>query len=244
MTLEEQRDSPQRRKQFLIICTVVVTGLIHTILQSGSLAPISIEETIIEGGTFVYKETKRDYAASGSLEEFIGKRELGLKTRDFVDKLYTIYMDDPRSLGGRQQRFASGFLIRDSDDQDKKEFLKSKNDEMFPPSPEELDSLRVLQLWPKLEYKTALLPTSRAATVQFTYTGGFVSAILLSMRIIPALRKYATDHSPNDGQECIPITVISTCSSMDQVCTHYAPLSNGQDFLLGHPDFDTYRTQL
>ncbi|KAL7571772.1 hypothetical protein ACA910_002863 [Epithemia clementina (nom. ined.)] len=246
LTIDEPRDSPARRQQFLVICTVMVAIFAHTIFQSDCLASVKIEETMFQGGTFVYKETKRDYAASASLEEYIGRRQLGLKTREFADKIYTIYLDDPRALGGRQQRFASGVLYKNNEvDEEQMNFLLSKNKDVVPPTSEELLDLGALELWPKLEYKVAELPSSRAASVQFTYTGGFVSAIVLSMRIIPALRQYvAQRQSESDNEQCSPITVISTCSISEQVCTHYAPLTNGQEFLLGHPDHHAYLKEL
>jgi len=242
LTMSESRDSPQKRKQFLLICTVMAAALVHSVLQAGGLESVVIEDGNFPGGDFVYKETKRDYAASASLEKLVGKTDAGLLAKDYIDRIYTLYLDDPNKMGGRRQRFASGYLVTDKDEMaaGMKENLLSKNEGKKHPSKEDILELGAIELWPRLLYKSSELPAVKAATVQFAHTGGFVSAMIFSLKIVPALRSFAQEHAAPGS----PITIISTCSTVDNVCTHYAPLGKGTDFLLGHADTDMYMASM
>lgn len=236
MTMGESRDSPEKRKQFLLICTVMAAALIHSVIQADAFGAVAVEEVTFPGGELVYKETRRDYAASNSLEKSIAKDDLDMKAADYIDNIYSLYLDDPNKMGGRRQRFASGLLITKNEDKPKKELLLSKNEGKTPLTEEDILELGAIELWPRLDYQARRLPTANAATVQFTSTGGFVSSIILSTKIIPALRKYAQEHAAEGS----PVTIISTCSTIDNVCTHYAPLEKGTEFLLGHPETTMY----
>lgn len=59
LTMNEPRDSPARRKQFLVICTVMGGMFLHSIMTAGAFNSIDIKEGIFPGGTFVYKFAKR-----------------------------------------------------------------------------------------------------------------------------------------------------------------------------------------
>lgn len=57
--MNEARDSPARRKQFLVICTVMAGMFAHSIMTAGAFNSIDIKEGIFPGGFFVYKFAKR-----------------------------------------------------------------------------------------------------------------------------------------------------------------------------------------
>jgi hypothetical protein len=234
MTMDEGRDSPARRKQFLIICTVMLGAFIHSLLTAGGISTVNIQEGIFPGGDLVYKFTSRDYAATGSLMESIGK-DAGIKAKDFADTMYTVYLDEPTSVAGRQQRFACGYLATDTDGKKVKKVLLEKNDEKTPPTEQDIYELPARNLWPALLYESQSLPSVKAAVVQFPFTNGFVSALVHSYKIIPALRKHVLANSPSSDHSNPPV-IITTCSAKEQMCTHYAPLVKSKKFLLGRPD--------
>lgn len=238
LTMSESRDSPERRKQFLLICVVMLAALVHSIFQADAFGTVAIEEVTFPGGEFVYKQTRRDYAASNSLEKNVAKDDLGMKAAEYIDNIFTLYLDDPKRASGRRQRFATGLLIHKKDNKEKKQILMATNEGKQPITDEEFRDLGAIELWPRLEYHARHLPSVKAASVDFTSTGGFVSSLILSMKIMPALRKYAAEHSNG------PVTILSTCSTMDNVCTHYAPLEKGKEFLLGNPDTDAFLEQM
>jgi hypothetical protein len=241
LTMDEGRDSPAKRKQFLIICTVMLGAFIHSLLTAGGISTVNIQEGIFPGGDLVYKFTSRDYAASGSLMESIGK-DAAMKPKDFADTMYTVYLDEPTSVAGRQQRFACGYLATDGDGKKVKKGLMEKNEEKKPPTEAEIYDLPARNLWPALMYESQALPSVKAAVVQFPFTNGFVSALVHSYKIIPALRKHILANSPSDHSN--PPVIISTCSAKEQMCTHYAPLVKSKKFLLGRLDSDAWIASL
>jgi hypothetical protein len=230
--MDEGRDSPAKRKQFLIICTVMLGAFIHSLLTAGGISTVNIQEGIFPGGDLVYKFTSRDYAATGSLMESIGK-DCGLKLKDFADTMYTVYLDEPAKTSGRQQRFAVGYLATDVDGKKIKKILMEKNDDKPEPTKEELLDLPARNLWPTLLYESQALPSVKAAVVQFPFTNGFVSALVHSYKIIPALRAHVLS-LPHASEN--PPVIVTTCSAKEQMCTHYAPLVKSKKFLLGRPD--------
>jgi len=241
LTVNQPRDTPERRKQFLIICTVMAAVFVYSVGSSGGFTPVEIKEGEFPGGEFAYKHTKRDYAASMGLVRFIGD-ELGLKAKELADVIYSIYLDDPHIVsGGRQQRFASGILLSKKDKGDKtKKKLLAKNDQIRLATKDEMHDLGARELWPKLKYESRSLPKVKAAVVQFPFTNGFVSALILSWKIIPAMHRYVEAHAP-DGT---PPVVISTCSVDESMCTHYAPLANEKAFLLGQEECKVYAASI
>lgn len=238
MTMNESQHSPAKRKQFLLICTVMAGVFLHSVLTSGGFNTVHIESGIFPGGEFVYKHTSRDYAASGSLTEYVAK-DVGLKPKQYADTMYTLYMDDPAKLGGRRQRFACGHLSSPGDKLIKRALLE-KNAEFVPATKADIYELAAGKLWPKLPYQAATLPTVAAATVQFPFTGGFVSALVHSYKVIPALRKRVLAKTGPGN----PAVVMTTCSIKEQMCTHYAPLLKSKKFFLGLPDSEAYLASL
>lgn len=204
---------------------------------------------IFPSGDFVYKLAQRDYAASMSLVETIAHDVATVRhspsADDFADVLYTIYLDDPRVAGGSQQRFASGYLATIADDELTfprtqykvyQQQLLAVNDNIQPATEPEQSELPVRELWKRLPYQYADLPSVNAAVVQFPFTDGFVSALIHSWKVIPALREYAS----KQAREGSPVVVITTCSKKQSMCTHYAPLAEGKQFLLGQPDTEMW----
>ena len=250
MTMNEPANSPAKKRQYLVICTVMAAAFAWSVLQAGGLAPVTIEEGHFFGGKFVYKYTKRDYAAAGSLLENIAKDANLKPANETVDRLFSVYLDDPNIMGGRRQRFACGLLDTGKDNgkslssdpsltiSDRQAILLAKNKGRVPPTKLELEEDGAFKLWPKLEYKQTTLPSSKALVVQFPFTDGFVSALLLGWRILPTLRQAALDA----GAEA-PV-VLSTCSAKESMCTHYAPLKSVPAFLLGQADTTTYLASL
>jgi hypothetical protein len=234
MTMNEPRDSPARRRQYLIICTIMAAVMAHALIQAGALVGVSVEtDGSFPGGSLVYKFTTRDYAASNSLKESIQK-DLGLKSNaETVDMLYGLYLDDPNELSGRAQRFAYG-LLTDSGSSDEAKTLMALNDERTPATAVELEDLGAAFLWPKLTFEQTKLPATSALVATFPYTNGFVSAMMLGLKVIPALRKAAAAEGAD------PIVVVSTCSVKQSTCTHYVPLKQGKPFLLGRVDYETH----
>lgn len=235
MTMSEARDSPQRRKQFLVICTVMASFLAHSVITSGGLSSVDIKEGIFPGGQFVYKSAGRDYAASQGLMRHIGK-DLELKPREYPDLLYSLYLDNPWEVGGRRQRFASGILVDNRGKDMKKKLLDMNPSILAQQKGKDLSELPAFELWPATEYESTSLPSLDAAVANFPFTNGFVSALILSYKVIPALRKYAEENGEAGN---VPV-VLTTCSEKEQMCTHYAPLLRGNKFLLGKPESKEY----
>jgi hypothetical protein len=247
MTMGEPRDSPARRKQFLIICTVMASVFLYATITAGAWNTIEISNGNFPGGEFVYKSTKRDYAAAPSLERQIAK-DLGLTgnkkdtSNDAADLVYTIYLDHPGQIrNGRYQRFASGYLAKTGDPQmeETAQRLLKMNKNIQPPTRKEVQDLPASDLWKRLKYKRTTLPKTKAAVVHFPFTNGFVSAMVFSLKVLPALRKHAQEQQK---QSALPkVTVVSTCSIADQMCTHYSPLDlDAEAFLLGQPTSEEY----
>lgn len=231
MTMNEPRDSPERRKQFLVICTIMVATTLHAVINAGLFTTMDINDRgVFPGGDFVYKYAERDYAAMGSLVEHMGG-EAKLKSRDFADRIYTIFLDDPRGHGGRRQRFAVGYLATDGETRKVKKDLLAKNTEIVIPTKDEEDEIGVFELWPKVKFSSTALPSVKSAVLQFPHTNGFVSALIFTYKVLPALRKYGMEHSHKGS----PVVVITTCSIQDEMCTHYVPLFKGHKFHMGRP---------
>jgi hypothetical protein len=59
MTMHEARDSPARRKQFLVTCTVMAGMFTHGMMTGGAFSSLNIKEGVFPGGTFVFKYATR-----------------------------------------------------------------------------------------------------------------------------------------------------------------------------------------
>ena len=251
MTIDEPKDSPQKKYQFRVTCLIMIVGFCFMTIPAGILVPIQIMEGTFPGGTFIYKSTKRDYVSSNALEMYIGTEDLKLDYKhDFQDRIYTLYLDDLTLVKyGRSQRFASGYLSNSSKaDRTIEETLLSYNRGIEPLNRLELNTLAAEDLWPRIKYKKATLPKVKAAMIYFPSTYGLTSSIMMQFRILPALRKYATEQMQqqhtNQKQPQPAVTIITTCHVKHRMCTHYAPLEKGEIFLLGQANTNEYAKTL
>lgn len=204
--MNEPRDSPQRRQQFLVICTVMFCAFVHSCTVAGVFSSMDIKEGVFPGGEFVYKYDVRyvptyflsnpvfvptefsspivphdsDYATSMGLAESIGE-DLTVFEKD-EDLLYSVYLDDPMKMGGTRQRFATGILI-DRSGRDKKKQLMDVNKEIRATVNVDDEDASIQEVWKQLEYKSTSLPSLDAAVLQFPFTNGFVSALTLSYKV-------------------------------------------------------------
>lgn len=241
MTMNEGRDSPARRRQFLLICGVMAAAFTYSTVAAGMFSALHIQtDETFPGGTFVYKSTKRDYAAAGSLERHV-LEEFGFdnskRNRIAADTSFSIFLDNPSEIqDGRRTRFASGLILTQDTAKelaDQKKTLMAKNAEIKNPTRNEVLELSAFTLWTRLKFKETKLPSAKVNLVHFPFTNGFISSLLLEYRILPALRR-----SMND-----PTAVIfSTCSVPDSMCTHYATTHTA--YLLGQPDSVQYQAKL
>jgi hypothetical protein len=80
LTMHEPRDSPERRKQFLVICSVMASVFVYSAMTSGLFQPVkpAVTQGVFPGGNFCYKYASRDYAASMGLGRSM--------TEDFVEE--------------------------------------------------------------------------------------------------------------------------------------------------------------
>ncbi|KAL3923576.1 MAG: hypothetical protein SGILL_001577 [Bacillariaceae sp.] len=234
LTMNEPRDSPARRKQFLVICSVMASVFAYTAITSGAFLPIATTDGIFPGGNFCYKFAVRDYAASNgqgrrvaedwalatTLSEETEVVKLQGEERDdfkqrrkmMENKLYNVFLDDPYQMGGARTRYMTGVLVSDAD---KEEFCDPLME--YNPSVEKAiikgkktpeDEKNAGEMFKETLYEYVDLPS-----------------------ILPAMRKQVIEKG---GEGTVPV-VISQCDKKQEMCTHYAPLVQGSDFLVGNP---------
>lgn len=248
LTMNEDRSSSARRLQFILICGVMGAAILYSSLTSGVLTSLDIQPGSFPGGEFVYKTTKRDYAASGSLERNIAEAVGDGLRHNTVDQVFSVFLDHPAKItDGRRLRFASGYLVGNPKSQldgpKTHKRLMELNSKITSPTKTEILELPAEELWRKLKFKETKLPKVKAGVINFPFTNGFVSCLVFSMRILPAMHKYAK------AQGYVPTVVISTCSEKEHMCTHYVPLideknSKTTPYLLGQPAMDEYIASL
>lgn len=207
LTMNERRDSPARRKQFLVICTIMAGMFAHGMFSAGAFNSIDITEGGFPGGFFVYKYAKRyedslvvgaghlavylcltmmlcrrDYASSASLIERIGD-DLNVAKSDYGDLLYSLFLDDGAYMSGRTMRYACGILV-DKTGQDKKQTLLDMNTEIAKLQKEnDNEDPPALELWKLTSYEETSLPSVDSAVLQFPTSNGIVSALVLQYRV-------------------------------------------------------------
>lgn len=238
LTMGESRSSPSRNLQFRIICGIMTGCTVYSVMTSGVLQNVKVTEGEFPGGDLVYKFTGRDYAASNSLIDHVAK-DISLKWKEYGGTAYTVYLDDPMVHNGRNQRFACGILLNDDtftsaqeNNQERKSVLMDKNADIVDPTPKEIEDLAAYELWARLKYSSQELPKAKAAVVEFKFTNGFVSALVHSYKVFPAIREYAKKHG---AAGLVPI-VVTSCDPAESMCTHYVPLENAEPFSLGQPE--------
>jgi len=239
--MNEPRDSPQRRRQFLVISAIMTILFLHAGLNAGLLAILNIEEGFFPGGEFVYKLMTKDYAAStGALSTVandlnIVEEELGNgmileegETKDTADLLYSIFLDNESSIPGGKTRFAAGALLSKNNQQLKRTLLmKNKDMETKTNDGDGTHST-------KTKYEIGNLPKVEAAVANHPFTGGAWSAILQTHKILPKFKRYYEKKQLSGS-----VIVISTCSAAQSMCTYYMPLGKEGKFYMGkHPTHD------
>jgi len=241
--MTESRDSPQRRKQFLIICAIMAGVLINTICLSGILFPVEITEGIYPGGEYVYKFLVKDYAASAGTNVLITE-DLSIPEDEQADLLYSVFIDDMTEISEGNGRFMAGLLTDKNSDKSIK--MRSALLEKNPKIEKKIEKLKKkkelndLRHPENILYESGELPSVVAAVAHFPFTNGFVSALMFSYKVLPTMQKWAREHI----DEGSPVVVSSTCSIKQQMCTHYVPLFKADEFLLGRPDTKAHKLEL
>ncbi len=143
MTMSEPRDSPAKRQQFLVICSVMAASLVYTAITSGALMSIQATEAPFPGGNFCYKLAQRDYAVSmgtgravvgdwqestmgqtmpngagiGNDDEIFGstKKEATERKKVIEKHIYHVYLDDPTIMSALRTRWMTGVLVSDAE---------------------------------------------------------------------------------------------------------------------------------
>ncbi|OEU10154.1 hypothetical protein FRACYDRAFT_194134 [Fragilariopsis cylindrus CCMP1102] len=258
LTMSESRDSPARRQQFLVICSIMASWFLYSLYISGLLVKIETVEMPFPGGNFCYKFVARDYVASLGLGRRIRKHVYDLLPEDVYDendkkltnkekrniaeeRVYHMYLDNPEIIGGKYTRWMTGVLVPDGIEKEK------YCDPLFDHNPEiERQALihsdepesdkKASDVFEQTVYKYVNLPSVNSLAVRFPFTNGFLSGLVFSYKIIPAMRILAEEKGEAGN---VPV-IISQCSEGDGYCTHYVPLVQGSDFLVGQPPMDKY----
>ena len=194
LTMNEPRDSPQRRKQFLVIAAIMVIMALHASLNAGILATLTIEEGTFPGGEFVYKLMMKDYAAStGTLRTVasdLGIAEEGSRDKliiaeegvplDTADFLFSVLLDNDKLVPGGKTRFASGALLAKSNADGgkvKKRLLEVNNDIKNRIKEEGGTHSK------DMKYEVGNLPKVNAAMASHPFTAGACSAMLQTFKV-------------------------------------------------------------
>ena len=239
MTMGEPRDSPQRRKQFLVISAIMTGIFLNAGLNAGALSTITIETGTFPGGEFVYKTLIKDYAASaGTLRTVTsdldivedGTQSLSSEISetetvelDTADLMYSVFLDDERVVPGGKTRFAAGALLQKSmlrgsplNPAEVKRTLLDLNDSILEKAGKKAGADGAHST--EIPYEVGNLPRVEAAVAQHPYTGGAWSAVLQSKKIFPRLRRHYEETNGGDGGGGV---VVSTCSAKQKMCTYY-----------------------
>ena len=119
--------------------------------------------------------------------------DANIKSKKYGDLMYTLYLDDPwKHTAGPRQRFGVGLLVKEEEDGNlassprskMKELLLEVNNALTQPKPKGArDEMTKTDLFKLQEYLIADLPSVKAGVAQFSYTGGFVSALVSSYKV-------------------------------------------------------------
>lgn len=221
--MNEPRDSPARQKQFLAICVLGAGVFLNTFINSGGFHSVIIDESTFPGGEYVYRLITKDVSTSeGNLRCLASDLEMHAD-EDVGDFMYSIFLDTPAHVPSGKTRYFSGALTQKDGKKMKSKLIESQK------NPPLNDCVRG-------DYEIVRIPKVKAGVAQFPFTNGFVSALILTHKILPAMTKYATQHGTEGNH---PVT-ITTCSVQQRMCSHYVPLEKNDVFLLGRPDMTSY----
>ena len=220
LTMEESKNSPDRKRQFLVISVIGFGVILTSVISSGMLFPIILLNGVFPGGEYRYRSKSKDYSASMALfRETARLLGVGGPKGQWGDFIYGIYHDDAKVVGAKS-RFSVGVLLDDE--------LK----ETYEPRFQRMSKQRT--------YEKAMLPSVPAVIAHFPFTNGVVSALVFQFKVLPAFYSYVRTHSGKDEH---PI-VLSTCSIQESMCTHYAPLISSKEFMLGKSLPDEYAEKI
>ena len=194
LTINEPRDSPQRRKQFLVISAIMVIMTIHSALTAGILSSTPISISQFPGNSeFIYKSMVKDYAATtGTLRTVANDLDIENDNSAFAidtaDLLYSILLDNDANLipGGRT-RFVSGLFLGSSSNNASSNEMKKK---LLDKNKDIDDTTTTTKLTDDgnlhskdVKYEVGYLPKVEAAVIVHPFTAGAWSAILQSYKV-------------------------------------------------------------
>jgi hypothetical protein len=206
MTMNEPRNSKARRQQYLVICSVMASAFVYSLLTSGALLDVTATEGVFPGGNFCYKFATRDYAASTGTGRRIAYDWATVTTTDTVPpafgeeskdvlerkkevskKIYHVYLDNPMQMGGTQQRYMTGVLVSDADKATYCDPLFTKNSQIERTAHDKKGTpyheKSVAEVYDETKYEYVDLPSVDSLVVQFPFTDGFVSSLVFSYKV-------------------------------------------------------------
>jgi hypothetical protein len=210
MTMNEPRDSPARRQQFLVICSVMAAAFVYTAMTSGFFLSVQATEGPFPGGNYCYKFAVRDYAASNGQSRRISedwalattpseekddfvklqgeeKDEFKRRKKQLEGKIYHVFLDDPFHMGGSRQRYMSGVLVSDADKAEYCEPLMALNPKIEKTIAKNkkiaFEDKSTAEIFQETPYEHVNLPSVNSLVVQFPFTNGFVSALIFSYKV-------------------------------------------------------------
>lgn len=195
MTMEQSKDDPAKKQQFMVICTVMVSVLAYSLMTSGAFVAIAPVAGVFPGGYFCYKFASLDYAASMGLGRLIQKDLLAefpkdveeakkLEEKRLIEEMtYHLYLDDPTRMGGRRQRFMTGIMAGEAGipKMNKLQAMnRGKTKKLTEAQKEDMSAQKYFETIP---YEMVDLPSVDALVLQYPFTNGFVSALMFSYRV-------------------------------------------------------------
>jgi hypothetical protein len=191
MTMGQPRDTPQQRKQYLVICLIMAGYGLHSAINAGLFAPLDVKRGTFPGGEFAYKSMTKDYAASGGTLRMVA-HDLGMTLHaddepigdDVGDLLHAVFFDDERLVPGGKTRFAGGALLSAKSKVDERKAAKRRlmvdaNERIAKLVPEEGGTI----MSKNVMYEVGKLPKVEAAMAHHPYSGGAWSAMLQSFKV-------------------------------------------------------------
>ena len=202
MTMGQPRDTPQQRKQYLVICLIMAGYGFHSAINAGLFASLDIKRGMFPGGEFAYKSMTKDYVASGGTLRTVA-HDLGMTLHEEdepggdgggggggggeEDLLYAVFFDDERLVPGGKTRYAGGALLSSSNNRAKvdgrkaakRRLLVDANERIATLVPEEGGTIMSRNVL----YEVGNLPKVEAAMAYHPYSGGAWSAMLQSYKV-------------------------------------------------------------
>jgi len=173
LTMEEAKDSPAKKKQFLVISVIGIFCIVTGLVSAGLFAPVIITEGTFPGGEFMYKSKTKDYATSMALFRESSKlfKVDGLN-RMWGDFLFGVFHDDPANVPGGSTRYSVGPIF-DKAAKEKYQKLLLKRQSKF------------------ATWRTSNLPEVPAAISHFPWSNGFFASLIQQKLVLPKLLSYA-----------------------------------------------------